>query len=64
VVDLEARYAVTSKLNLALGADNRFVTYPETLPAFLNTTTNTPLSTFTPFGFSGRFIYARANYSF
>jgi iron complex outermembrane receptor protein len=64
VVDLEARYALTSKLNLAVGADNLLDTYPETLPASLNTTNNTPFSTFTPFGFSGRFVYARANYSF
>ncbi|GGE83868.1 TonB-dependent receptor plug domain-containing protein [Massilia psychrophila] len=64
VVDLEARYAVTSKLNLAFGADNLFDTYPDTLPPALNTTNNTPFSTFTPFGFSGRFIYGRASYSF
>jgi iron complex outermembrane receptor protein len=64
VVDLEARYAVTPKLSLALGADNLLDAYPETLPPKLNTTNNTPFSTFTPFGFSGRFIYARASYSF
>ena len=64
VVDLEARYALTQKLNLAVGADNLFDTYPDTLPPALNTTNNTPFSTFTPFGFSGRFIYGRASYSF
>jgi iron complex outermembrane receptor protein len=64
VVDLEARYALTSKLNLALGADNLFDAYPETLSPALNTTGNTPFSTFAPFGFSGRFIYARASYAF
>ncbi|HEX9173981.1 MAG TPA: TonB-dependent receptor [Telluria sp.] len=64
LVDLEARYALSSKLNLAVGADNVFDTYPETLPPSLNTTNNTPFSTFTPFGFSGRFVYARASYSF
>jgi iron complex outermembrane receptor protein len=64
LVDLEARYALTPKLNLALGADNLLDAYPETLPPALNTTNNTPFSTFTPFGFSGRFIYARASYSF
>jgi iron complex outermembrane receptor protein len=64
VVDLEVRYAVTPKLNLALGADNLFDAYPETLPPSLNTTNNTPFSTYSPFGFSGRFIYARASYAF
>jgi iron complex outermembrane receptor protein len=64
LVDLEARYAVTPKLNLALGADNLFDAYPKTLSPALNTTGNTPFSTYSPFGFSGRFIYARASYGF
>jgi iron complex outermembrane receptor protein len=64
VVDLEARYALTPKLNLALGADNLFDAYPETLSPAINTTGNTPFSTYSPFGFSGRFIYARASYAF
>lgn len=64
VVDLEARYAITPKLSLAVGADNLFDAYPETLSPLINSTGNTPFSTYTPFGFSGRFIYGRANYSF
>jgi iron complex outermembrane receptor protein len=64
VVDLEARYALTPKLNLALGADNLLDAYPETLAPTVNTTGNTPFSTFSPFGFSGRFVYARASYAF
>jgi len=63
-VDLEGRFAVTPKLTLALGADNVFDQYPETLPPSLNTTGNTPFSTYAPFGRSGRYIYARATYSF
>ncbi len=43
-VDLEGRLAVTPKLTLALGADNVFDQYPETLPPSLNTTGNTPFS--------------------
>ena len=64
VVDLEARYAVTPKLNLAFGADNLFDVYPETLKPLINSTGNTPVSTYTPFGYSGRFVYGRASYSF
>jgi iron complex outermembrane receptor protein len=64
VVDLELRYALTKSLNLALGADNLFDAYPETLPPALNTTGNTPFSNYAPFGRSGRFIYARASYGF
>ena len=64
VVDLEARYAPTPKMNLALGAENLFDAYPEPLPPALNTTGNTGFSNFAPFGRSGRFIYGRASYSF
>ena len=64
IVDLEARYAITPKLTLALGADNVFDQYSETLPPALNTTGNTPFSNYTPFGNNGRFVYARANYAF
>jgi iron complex outermembrane receptor protein len=64
IVDLEARYAVTPKLSLAVGADNLFDQYSETLPPSLNTTSNTPFANYTPFGTGGRYVYARANYSF
>ncbi|OON61318.1 TonB-dependent receptor [Massilia sp. KIM] len=64
LVDLEARYALTPKLSLALGADNVFDQYPETLPPALNTTGNTPFANYAPFGRSGRYIYARASYGF
>lgn len=64
LVDLEARYAVTPKLSLALGADNLFDQYSETLPPSLNTTSNTPFANYTPFGTGGRYIYARASYAF
>ncbi|WP_296942532.1 TonB-dependent siderophore receptor [uncultured Massilia sp.] len=64
IVDLEARFAATPKLTLAVGADNVFDQYSETLPPALNTTGNTPFSNYTPFGNSGRFIYARASYAF
>jgi len=64
IVDLEARYALTRQLSLAVGADNLFDQYSETLPPALNTTNNTPFSNYTPFGNNGRYVYARAAYSF
>jgi iron complex outermembrane recepter protein len=64
LVDLEARYAVTPKLSLALGADNLFDQYSETLPPSLTATSNTPFANYTPFGTGGRYIYARASYAF
>jgi iron complex outermembrane receptor protein len=64
IVDLEARYAFTRQMTLAIGADNLFDQYSQTLPPALNTTSNTPFSNYTPFGNNGRYVYARANYSF
>ena len=64
IVDLETRYAFSRQLSLALGADNLFDQYSETLPPALNTTSNTPFSNYTPFGNHGRYVYARATYSF
>lgn len=64
IVDLEARYALSRQMTLALGADNLFDQYSETLPPALNTTSNTPFSNYTPFGNNGRYVYARATYSF
>jgi iron complex outermembrane receptor protein len=64
IVDLEARYAISKNLNLAIGADNLLDAYPKTLRPAINSTSNTPFSTYTPYGFSGRFVYARASYGF
>jgi iron complex outermembrane receptor protein len=63
LVDLEARYAITKQLTLAVGADNLFDQYPDSYPATLNTTGNAPYSNYSPFGRSGRFVYARLNYA-
>ncbi|UUZ51541.1 TonB-dependent receptor [Massilia sp. B-10] len=59
MVDVELRYALTSKVNLAFGADNVFDEYPESVPTTLNTTGNTPYPNYAPFGRGGRFVYAR-----
>lgn len=64
VVDMEVRYALSSQLNLALGAENVFDVYPKALPFTLNTTGNTPYANYAPFGRGGRFVYARASYAF
>jgi iron complex outermembrane receptor protein len=63
LVDLEGRYAFTQKLSLAVGADNVFDKYPDPFPASLNTTGNAPFSNYSPFGRSGRYVYARLNYT-
>ena len=64
VVDLEGRYDITKQLKVALGAENLFDAYPESVPTTLNTTGNAPFPNYAPFGRGGRFVYARASYSF
>jgi iron complex outermembrane recepter protein len=40
-----------------------FDQYPDPFPASLNTTGNAPFSNYSPFGRSGRYVYARLNYT-
>ena len=64
LIDLEARYTWAEKVTLAVGADNILDEYPDAAPLGLNSTGNTPFSTYSPFGYSGRFVYAKATYNF
>ena len=59
VVDMEARWDVSERVRLSLGADNVFDAYPTRTPFALNTTSNTPFSNYAPFGRSGRYVYGR-----
>jgi iron complex outermembrane receptor protein len=62
VVDLEGRYTLPNGVVLALGADNLLDNYPQQTPtAFLGTTGGSPWSSFSPFGFNGRFVYGRVS---
>jgi iron complex outermembrane receptor protein len=64
IVNAEGRYAVTKQTQLALGADNLFDIYPDSLPASLTSNAAAPFSNRAPFGRGGRFVYARVNYTF
>ncbi|MDP1555589.1 MAG: TonB-dependent receptor, partial [Hyphomonas sp.] len=64
VIDLEARYTWNERVTLALGADNILDEYPDAAPVALNGTGNTPFSTYSPFGYSGRFVYTKATLNF
>jgi len=64
IVDLEARYQILDGVRLAIGANNLFDVYPDAVPASLNTTGVTAFPFYSPFGFNGRFVYARLNLSF
>ena len=67
VSDVEVRAKIYQGIELAVGADNVFDTYPDRVPAggvfgvngfFL------PYSNLSPFGFNGRFLYGRISASF
>jgi outer membrane receptor protein involved in Fe transport len=64
LVDLEGRFAFTSHLNLALGAENLFDQYPDSNPPAANATGTQSFSQYSPFGRSGRFVYGRLSYDF
>lgn len=64
VVDLEGSYGITENIRLSVGADNVLDEYPDALRPALNSTNNTPFTSTSPFGYSGRFVYARASLDF
>jgi iron complex outermembrane receptor protein len=65
VFDLEARYQVVKNLNLAIGANNLFDAYPDYVRVLssrnqpLNSTGLVGFPYYSPFGFNGRYLYAR-----
>ncbi len=63
LVDIELRYNFTKRLKMAVGADNVFDAYSDPRMPALNTAGATSFSNFSPFGRSGRFVYARLSYS-
>lgn len=78
VLDLEARVTFAEKFELAIGANNLLDSYPTLVPvgqagtsatngaAVFFPTTNyvLPFSSYSPNGFNGRFVYARAGVKF
>jgi len=63
VVDLEGRYKLTDRVGLALGVDNVFDEYPDFVPAALNSGGVLGFPYYSPFGFNGRYAYARVNFT-
>ena len=63
VVDLEGRYRITDNVNLAIGVDNVFDEYPDYVPAALNSNGVLGFPYYSPFGFNGRYGYARISLS-
>ena len=61
VVDLEGRYQLTDRVGLAVGVDNLFDEYPDYTPASLNNNGVLGFPYYSPFGFNGRYAYARVS---
>lgn len=72
IVDLEFGYELTPSIKLAFGANNLFDVYPDTAEQINNrvgaSTTDFdrifPYSSFSPFGFNGRFLYTRIGFEY
>jgi len=64
LLDLEGRWHLSEMLTLSAGADNVFDEYPDPFTASLNSTGNTPFSNYSPYGYSGRFVYVKAAMNF
>ena len=65
LVDFEMRYDMENGLGLALGVNNAFDEYPNFTPAAINSPTGSVgFPSYSPFGFNGRFLYARTSFSF
>lgn len=69
IVDLEARYQLVRNVNLAIGANNLFDVYPDYVKlassrgTVLNSTGLVGFPYYSPFGFNGRYLYARVGLS-
>lgn len=59
VFDFEGRFQPNERVTLALGVDNAFDEYPDAVPAALNSNGVLGFPFYSPFGFNGRFVYAR-----
>jgi iron complex outermembrane recepter protein len=61
-VDLEGRYDL-GPARLALGVNNLFDQYPRETPPLINSPSGSiGFPSYSPFGFNGRFLYARVSY--
>ncbi len=69
LVDLSGSYRFQEGTTLSLGVDNLFDVYPNKTPASLNVTSGNgagalAFDRYSPFGFNGRYIYAKVAQSF
>ncbi len=63
ISDVSGDVRLTNQLRFTIGADNVFDVYPDANSALTNNGGIFPYSGISPFGFNGRFIYARLNFT-
>lgn len=63
IIDASVDVEVTDQISVGVGADNLFDQYPRMTPDNQSFNGIFPYSTRSPYGFAGRFLYARASYS-
>nr|WP_321441091.1 TonB-dependent receptor [uncultured Hyphomonas sp.] len=63
ILDASVNFNVTDKFSVGIGADNLLDEYPTMTPYDQSFNGIFPYSSRSPFGFSGRFVYARASYN-
>ena len=61
ITDLSAEISLLRRVRLTVGADNVADIYPDYNSASTNNSGIFPFSGVSPFGFNGRFVYARVN---
>jgi iron complex outermembrane recepter protein len=61
LTDFEGRLEVAGA-EIALGVNNLFDVYPDRTASYINTNGALAFSNYSPFGFNGRFLYARLSY--
>jgi iron complex outermembrane receptor protein len=65
LIDLEGRYTFPMGVSAAIGVNNLTDEYPNYTPLGINAPTGSVgFPSYSPYGFNGRFFYARLNYSF
>ena len=63
IIDASVDFQVSERVSLGLGADNVLDEYPTMTPSNQSFNGIFPYSSRSPYGFSGRYVYARASYS-
>lgn len=64
ILDASVDVAITERVDIGFGVDNVLDQYPTDTPAGQDFNGIFPFSARSPFGFAGRFVYARASYNF